>query len=155
MTGQSGRMGETSAGPSVPPVKGYGEGQEILFLHTEASDPKVAKLLTDMMGSPVLVVPALSQAPAAMLANVFVFTNGIKGGGPMGFQPDVFDRQPGDSAYTPLRALNLVSWKDGRAARELKSASEVKAAESRGEVTIARPGVVVNMPFLTWPGGRR
>ena len=155
MTGQSGRMGETSAGPSVPPVKGYGEGQEILFLHTEASDPKVAKLLTDMMGSPVLMVPSLVQASARMLANVFVFTNGIKGGGPMGFQPDVFDRPPGDPGYTPLRALNLVTWTEERAARELKSATKVKAAESKGEVTISRPGVVINMPFLTWPGGRR
>jgi len=31
----------------------------------------------------------------------------------------------------------------------------VKETEAKGEVTIERPGVVVNMPFLTWPGGRR
>lgn len=155
MTGQSGRMGETSAGPSVPPVKGYGEGQEILFLHTEASDPNVAKLLTDMMGSPVLVVPSLSHAAPTMLANVFVFTNGIKGDGPMGFQSDVFDRVPEDPGYTPLRALHLVTWMDERAARELKSATEVQAAASKGEVTISRSGAVINMPFVTWPGGHR
>jgi len=150
-----GGMSATTGGVSVPPVKGYAEGEEILFIHTEASDPNVAKLLTDMMGSPVLVVPSLARASNAMLATVFVFTNGIKGGGPMGFQPDVFDRPPGDSGYTPLRALNLVTWKDERGARELKSAAEVRMAELRGELTISRPGVVINMPFVTWPGGHR
>ena len=50
--------------PVVPAVTGHGEGREILFIHTETSDPKIAKILTDMMGgSPVLVVPALAKAP--------------------------------------------------------------------------------------------
>lgn len=148
-------MDETGAIPTVPPVKGYAEGQEIFFIHTEASDPQVAEVLTGMMGSPVLVVPSLALAPETMLAKVFVFTNGIQGGGPMGFQPDVFDRPPGDPGYTPLRALQLVTWKDPAAARELKSAAEIRAAEAKGQVTISLPGVVINMPFLTWPAGHR
>lgn len=144
-----------AAAPAVPPVKGFAEGEAIFFLHTEASDPEVARLLTEMMQSPVLVVPALAQAPAALLANVYVFTNGVKGEGPLGFQPDVFDRPPGTAGYSPLRALHLVTWQDPQGARVLKSAAEVAAAAARGEVTIERPGVVINMPLLTWPGGRR
>jgi hypothetical protein len=144
-----------AGGPTVPPVKAYAEGQEIRFIHTEASDAKVAKLLTDMMQSPVLVVPSLAQAPAAMLANVYVFTNGVKGDGPFGFQPDVFEKPPGVQVYSPLRALHLVTWKNERSSRLLKSAAEVKEAEAKGEVTIHRPGVVINMPMLTWPGGQR
>lgn len=143
------------AGPAVPPVRGYAEGQEILFLHTEASDPQVAEMLTNMMGSPVLLVPSLAQAPEAMRANVFVFTNGVRGDGPFGFQPDVFDRPPGTEGYSPLRAVNLVTWGDEGSARELKSVAEVVEAEAKGEVTIERPGAVVNMPMLTWPGGQR
>lgn len=139
----------------VPPVKAYTEGREIRFIHTEASDPKVAELLTGMMKSPVLMVPSLARAPEEMLAAVYVFKNGVKGKGPFGFQPDVFDRPPGTDGYSPLRALNLVTWKNPQVARELKSSAEVREAETRGEVTIERPGVVVNMPFLTWPGGRR
>jgi hypothetical protein len=54
---------------------------------TEASDPKVAKLLTNMMGSPVLTVPSLANASESMLANVYVFKNGVKGKRPFGFQP--------------------------------------------------------------------
>lgn len=144
-----------ASGPTVPPVKGYTEREEIRFIHTEASDPQVAQMLTDMMASPVLVVPSLGQAPDAILASVYVFTNGIRGEGPFGFQSDVFDNPPGREGYSPLRAVHLVSWKNAGAARELRSVAEVKDAEASGEVTIQRSGAVVNMPFLTWPGGQR
>lgn len=142
-------------GSVVPPVDGYMEGQHILFIHTEASDPKVAQVLTQMKGSPVLVVPSLAQAPTEMLAELYVFENGVKGGGPLNFQPDVFDSPPGTEGYRPLRRLNLVSWKNPPAVRELKSAAEVKKALAAGEITIEQPGVVINMPMLTWPDGHR
>ncbi len=145
--------------PTVPPVTGYAEGEEILFVHTEASDPDLAERLTEMMGgSPVLVVPALADVPESALADVYVFTNGVmpEGAmGPLGFQPDVFDNPPGTDGYSPLRAVNLVTWDDEQNARVLRSADEVLAAAEAGEVTIEQPGVVVNMPFLTWPGGQR
>jgi hypothetical protein len=141
--------------PAVPNVKGYLDGEEILFLHTEASDPKVAEMLTEMMGSPVLVVPELAQAPDPLLAPVYVFKNGVRGEGPFKFQADVFDSPPGSPGYRPLRAVHLVSWKEGRSPRLLKSAAEVRAAEQAGEIAIERAGVVVNMPLVTWPGGAR
>lgn len=140
----------------IPYTAGYVDGQRISFIHPEASDPKVADLLTEMLRSPVLVVPSLAQAPEAMLAEVYVFTNGVKRGeGPFKFQADVFDRPPGQEGYSPLRRVNLVAWKDEGKARELRSAAEVRAAEAAGEIEIKRPGVVVNMPLLAWPGGRR
>lgn len=144
-----------AGGPTVPPVTGYTAGQEMRFIHTEASDPQIAQILTDMMGSPVLVVPALAEAPASMLAHVYVFTNGVKGDGPLGFQPDVFDHPPGTDGYSPLRALSKVTWTNPHEARVLKSAADVQAAAAQGEVTLDQPGVVVNMPLLTWPGGQR
>lgn len=153
--GMAGRGRMVAEVPGVPPVRGYAEGQEIVFIHTEASDPQVAEMLTRMMNSPVLVVPSLARAPEAMLANVYVFQNGITGEGPFGFQPDVFDHPPGTPGYSPLRAVHLVRWKDEALARLVRSAAEVRAADARGELTIVPSGVVVNMPFLTWPGGRR
>lgn len=142
-------------GSVVPPVEGYVAGQKIRFIHPEASDPEVAALLTNMMGSPVLIVPSLAQVPQEALANVYVFTNGIKGNGPFDFQADVFDHPPGSSGYTPLRALNLVRWKNEDAARLLTSAEEVDEAVAKGQLATERPGVVINMPLLAWPGGRR
>ncbi|OGA57497.1 MAG: hypothetical protein A3G81_15165 [Betaproteobacteria bacterium RIFCSPLOWO2_12_FULL_65_14] len=142
-------------GTVVPPVDGYIEGQRIRFIHPEASDPKVAQLLTKMKGSPVLVVPELAKAPKETLANVYVFKNGVKGNGPFEFQADVFDNPPGTKGYSPLRSLNLLTWKSETAARELRSADEVRKAIAAGELSVEQPGVVINMPLLTWPGGNR
>lgn len=140
----------------LPPVQGFYEGEEIFFAHPEASDPEVADRLTEMMaGSPVLVVPELADAPADAVDDIYVFTNGVEGMGPFGFQPDVFPSAPGDEDYSPLRRVLLVSWQDEGEARELTSADEVVAAEQAGELDVETTGTVVNMPFLTWPDGQR
>lgn len=139
----------------LPAGMAYADGQEIYFVHTEASDPDVAQLLTDMMASPVILVPGLADTPESALAEVYVFDNGLEGKGPLGFQPDVFDNPPGSQGYSPLRRLNVVTWVDSSAARLLKSAAEVQQALDAGEVTIAQPGVVINMPFVIWDGGKR
>lgn len=139
----------------LPAGKAWAEGREIFFVHTEASNADVAQKLTDMMKSPVIHVPSLANVPAESLANVYVFTNGIQGSGPFGFQADVFDNPPGMEGYTPLRRLNVVSWADESRARELKSAKEVLDAETAGEVTIEVTSEVINMPFVVWDGGQR
>jgi hypothetical protein len=139
----------------VPVGQAYAEGKEIYFTHTEASDPAIAEMLTNMMNSPVFYVPSLSQVPDESLANVYVFKNGLKGMGPLGFQPDVFDNAPGTPGYSPLRRLNVVTWVDPDQAIELKSAAAVLALEQSGDVTIEQPGVVINMPFIVWDGGNR
>lgn len=145
-------MGTTAL---MPVGRAYAEGREIYFMHTEASDAAVADLLTDMMDSPVLFVSSLAETPDSALANVYVFTNGIQGMGPLGFAPDVFDNPPGADGYSPLRRLNLVTWSDPTAARELKSAEQVLAAVASAEASIEQPGVVINMPFVVWDGGKR
>jgi len=139
----------------LPAGKAFAEGKEIYFVHTEVSDPDIAKLLSDMMTSPVLYVPGLASAPDESLANVYVFENGLKGMGPLGFQADVFDNPPGTDGYSPLRRLNVVTWVDPARAVMLTSADGIIAAQDAGEVTIAQPGVVVNMPFVVWDGGQR
>lgn len=139
----------------LPAGKAYAEGKEIYFIHTEASDAGVAEKLTTMMKSPVVLVPSLADVPDEALANVYVFTNGVEGSGPFGFQADVFDNPPGTDGYTPLRRLNVITWEEGTTARELKSVAEVREAEANGELGIEQPGVVINMPFVVWDGGQR
>ena len=139
----------------LPAGMAYAEGKEIYFIHTEASDAGVATLLTDMMSSPVLLVPSLAETPASALADVYVFENGLAGEGPLGFQPDVFNYPPGTEGYSPLRRLNVVTWADASLARLLKSETEVMAALAADQLSIAQPGVVINMPFVVWDGGKR
>jgi hypothetical protein len=139
----------------LPAGKAYADGKEIYFVHTEASDQGVSETLTKMMDSPVVHVPSLADVPEEALANVYVFTNGVEGSGPFGFQPDVFDNPPGTDGYTPLRRLNVITWEDGAKIRVLTSAEDVLAAETAGELKIEQPGVVINMPFVVWDGGKR
>ena len=140
---------------SIPAGRAYAEGKEIFFSHTETSDPGVAEKLTNMMKSPVLVVPALAEAPDSMLAPVYVFTNGVTGKGPLGFQPDVFGFPPGTDGYTPLRKIIFVTWAEGVTASELKAESEVLAGADAGTLSLEISNVVVNMPFMSWDGGKR
>ncbi|MDP8960505.1 MAG: hypothetical protein M3N32_02635 [Actinomycetota bacterium] len=153
------QMGQMPDVPPVPPVFGYYDDREVFFIHPEASDPAVAEMLAQMMGSPVPVVASLAQVPQPALGSVYVFTNGLRPqatpAGPFGFQPDVFDSAPGHPAYTPLRRVVKVSWNDPGQARLLISTADIGEAHWRGEVTLEATPVVVNAPLLTWPGGHR
>jgi hypothetical protein len=150
-------MGEMdfSTDEFAPLVQGIYEGGEVFFIHTEASDPDIAELLTNMMGHEVVTVVGLAAISGDLLGNVYVFTNGLSGTGPLGFQPDVFDSIPGDEDYSPLRAVNLVTWQENATPSQLNSVDEIMAAASEQELEIEQPGIVVNMPILVWPGGHR
>jgi hypothetical protein len=146
------------SGPAVaelPVDKGYADGKEIYFTHTETSNTEAAERMTAIMESPVFYVPSLATVPAESLANVFVFTNGVKGSSMAGFQPSVFDNPPGTEGYSPLRLMHMVTWSDETQARELKSAAEVQTAIKAGELTMKHHGTVINMPIIVWDGGKR
>ncbi|MEE8116051.1 MAG: hypothetical protein V3T28_02985, partial [Gemmatimonadales bacterium] len=95
----------------------------------------------------------------------YVFTNGISqegvepwGGGPLGYQIDIFESVPGDEGYTPLRNPHLVTWNETAAPRILTSVAELLEAERNGELTVTQTNVIVNAPVVRWPteylGGR-
>ena len=139
----------------LPVDKGYAEGNEIYFTHTEVSVAELAEKMTTGMQSPVLYAPSLADVPLESQANVYSFTNGVKGDSMSGLQPSVFDNPPGTEGYTPLRRLNMVTWVDEAKARELKTAAEILEATEAGELTIQQTSVVINMPFIVWNGGQR
>ncbi len=139
----------------IPAGRAYADGEEIYFSHTEVSDPGVGELLSKMMKSPVLVVPTLAEIPDTSLALVYVFQNGIAGSGPLKFQPDVFPSPPGEDGYTPLRKIVFVNWVDESKAKELKSESEILSLADEGALTLEKSEIVVNMPFMSWNGGKR
>lgn len=153
--GPRGMSDEFTTGELAPLVLGLYEGEELFFIHTEISDPDVAALLTEMMGPQVVVVTELANAPNDLVDELFVFTNGVSGTGPLGFQPDVFASVPGDADYRPLRAIQLVTWQPGTTPRLLGSAQAVREAMTVGEVMVESSGIVVNAPVLVWHGGNR
>ncbi|MCX6082630.1 MAG: hypothetical protein NTW32_24140 [Chloroflexi bacterium] len=147
-----------ASGPAkaeLPAGMAFEGGKVVYFIHTEASDADIADKLTGMMKSPVLYVPSLADVPKSALANVYVFTNGSAGNGPLGFQSDVFDNPPGTPGYSPLRWLNTVTWSTPTESFEIKSANDILSAQSAGKLIVTQPGVVINMPFIVWEGGKR
>jgi hypothetical protein len=80
--------------------------------------------------------------PGNKLAPIWTVTNGVRG------QHNIVDTVPGQSDYTPLWQVNKVTFRLGVTAHELRSRSEVEAAQKQGEVTVVATSTVVNCPVL-------
>lgn len=147
------KLTKTSVPVTLPLTRGYVNGNEVFYISTEASDKDLAEHLTDVTGSRVAYTPALAKTPAGSLANIYAFSNGVVGPGPLGFQPNVADSQPGDVKYSPLWRINVVQWQNGTTPRELKSEQEILQASAAGQVKVTFTDMVVNCPFVQWHGG--
>ena len=77
----------------------------------------------------------------------------LRGFGPLGFQPNVADSQPGEPPYSPLWRINNVEWKQGVSPTELKSEADILSAQKIGELAVTPSDTVVNCPFVQWHGG--
>ena len=149
---------------SMPAINAYYNGREIWFMHTEVSDAQMAQRLSNMVGGNNMMgmmatkhVPRLADVPKETAGKLYVFTNGVTqegakpwGGGPFGYQIDIFDSIPGQDGYTPLRNPYIVTWSKNTAPRILKSVEEILAAERNGELTVTQSDVIVNAPIVQW-----
>ena len=144
---------ETNIPKILPLVRGFADGNQVFYITTEVSDEKLASYLSNLTNSRVVYTPALKYTPAQSFANIYEFTNGIKGSGPEGFQPNVADSQPGDNNYSPLWKVNLVTWNNGTTPRELTSEEDIVNAIKNKELTIKPTNIIVNCPFVQWKDG--
>ena len=144
---------ETNIPKVLPLVRGFTDGNEVFYITTEVSDEKLANYLSNLSNSRVVYTPALKYAPVQSLANIYEFTNGIKGSGPEGFQPNVADSQPGNNKYSPLWKVNLVTWNNSTTPRELTSEDDIVNAFKNKELTIKLTDIIVNCPFVQWKDG--
>jgi len=122
--------------------EGFVNGNPVFYINTDISDQKLATQLTCTTGFRVNYAPLLVQAPNDGVAQFYVFKNGIKGTGTLGFQPTVGNAQPGDTKYSPLWKIYIVEWKDGVTSTQLKSESEVMDAKAKGDLIVAPTNIV-------------
>ncbi len=86
-------------------------------------------------GMNVVHSPRLGEAPKARATGrVNVFMNGLKGPGPMGFQPSVFDSAPPSPSWSPYWDHATYAWKDGRTPRLLTDETFIRRARDAGEL---------------------
>jgi hypothetical protein len=136
----------------IPLVKGLYDGKDIFLITTETSDKSVKDLIGNATGSPVNFEPNLTKSQD--LGNLWIFKNGVKGSGFMGFQASVVDSIPGDPGYTPLWKVSIVEWKKTSTPTILGSDDAIAAAASKGQITITPTKAVVNCPILQWGGNK-
>ena len=129
--------------------RGWGpDGRTIYYIVTDATPSGPASMM-GVTNAPTLAKTVTS--PAAV--DLYQFTNGIKGSGPLGFQPGIASAALGDDSYSPLWRISLVTWNESVKASVLETIKDINAKKSTGDVTaeLARPmdsDHIVNCPFI-------
>ncbi len=126
--------------------RGWGpDGSTVYYIVTDAAP----KMPADMMGVPF--VEADSQLVGKGAVDLFQFTNGINGSGPMGFQAGIGAANPTDENYNPMWLIQFIEWKDPSQARVLQTLGDIATMQGSGAIEImpAMDGKhVVNCPFF-------
>jgi hypothetical protein len=129
--------------------RGWGpNGSTIYYIVTDATPKGPA----EMMG--VTYAPTSANLIANSAAvDLFQFMDGIKGSGPLGFQPGIAAAVPGDENYSPMWRVFIISWNEPENASILETKSDIDEFQSEGQITVnlARPmnsDHIVNCPFI-------
>ena len=141
----------------IPLVSGLYDSKPVSFITTEVSDKTMKDQMGNFTGSPVNYAPNLTKAQD--IGDLWIFKNGVKGAGLMGFQVTVFNSIPGDPAYTPLWRVNLAEWKTTTGTNAttptiLGSDDIIADAVKKGQITVTPTKVVVNCPIVQWGGNK-
>lgn len=149
------KLSRANVPATIPMHVGYYDGEEVLFIITDSSDPTHAEIVTASQGWKVEIAPLLKNAPEEALSNTYLFTNGIEGDGVHGYQGEIFTSTPAQpDRYSALTAHTHVTWHADTVPRILDSEAAVLEAVDAGEVTLSVLPVVMNMPHIVWPGGQ-
>lgn len=127
--------------------RGYGpDGKTIYYIVTDAT-PKIP---ADMMGVP-FVESDEKLISTGVAVDLFQFSNGINGTGPLGFQPGIGTSNPTDLNYSPIWKISFIEWKDPSSAKVLQTVNDINEMSKNEMISIA-PAIdgthVVNCPFF-------
>jgi hypothetical protein len=122
------------------------DGSTIYYIATDASIQEVA----DMLG--VIAVEKIGNTLVSSAASdLYVFTNGITGTGPAGFQASIGSTNAGDKFYSPFWRIQTATWADAESARFLTTTAEITETSINEELITAVGGFIVNCPFVEVP----
>jgi len=146
------KLSTTNAPVVIPLVKALYDSKGVLFIITEVSDKTMRDQIGNFTGSLVNYEPNLTKSQD--IGQLWIFKNGVKGPGLMGFQTNVLNSIPGDPHYTPLWKVNLVEWKTTSAPTILGSDDIIANAVKKGQITVTPTNVVINCPVVQWGGNK-
>jgi hypothetical protein len=146
------KLTTTSAPVVIPLVKALYDSKGVLFIITEVSDKTMRDQIGNFTGSLVNYEPNLTKSQD--IGQLWIFKNGVKGPGLMGFQTNVLNSIPGDPHYTPLWKVNIVEWKTASTPTILGSDDIIANAVKKGQITVTPTNVVINCPVVQWGGNK-
>ncbi len=129
--------------------RGWGpDGKTTYYIVTDATPSGPAETM-GVVSSPT----SANLIAHSGAVDLFQFKNGIKGTGPLGFQPGIAGAALGDTNYSPMWRIYLVEWNDAKSAKILETKSDIDSfrADDLISVSIARPtnsDHIVNCPFI-------
>ncbi|MDE1724920.1 MAG: hypothetical protein KGH76_03355 [Thaumarchaeota archaeon] len=88
--------------------------------------------------------------------NVYHFANGIQGAGPFGYQEGISSAQLGDSNYSPICKISIITWKDPKTAQVLETKNDVDFEKTNGtidiqEATVSGKNYMLDCPIVKSP----
>jgi hypothetical protein len=150
------KLTTTSAPVVIPLIKALYDSKGVLFIITEVSDKTMRDQIGNFTGSLVNYEPNLTKSQD--IGQLWIFKNGVKGPGLMGFQTNVLNSIPGDPHYTPLWKVNIVEWKttgtNATTPTILDSDDIIANAVKKGQITVTPTNVVINCPIVQWGGNK-
>ncbi len=138
----------------LPVLKGWFDGESVLYLTTDVSHADVAaakganfapRLADALPGGPP------QPGRRSSVDKVYAVTNFQ--------QPSIFASAPrpmgpasADASYSPLWQMVKVTWQPGRNPRELRAEEAVLDAAEKGDVVLEPTPVVLNCPIIQRAG---
>ena len=129
--------------------RGWGpDGSTIYYIVTDAT-PKGPAEMMGVVDSPTSANLIANSAAV----DLYQFMDGIKGSGPLGFQPGIAAAALGDENYSPMWRISIISWNEPENALVLETKSDIDQFQSEGQISVslARPmnsEHIVNCPFI-------
>ena len=140
---------------TIPMHQGYFEGDTVFFIITDASDQYHADIISENQNWSIHAASSLKDFPFSSLSPIYMFTNGVKGNGILGFQNEVFTNTPTQSElYSAFVKPIRVTWNSDSTPQVLDSEDKILSAIATGDVFLTETDLVLNMPQIVWPEGQ-
>jgi hypothetical protein len=83
--------------------------------------------------------------------DLYHFANGIKGDGPFGYQEGITSAQLGDSTYSPICKVSIITWKESQNAKILENKNDIEFEKSTNSISVQEASVLGKNYILDCP----
>jgi hypothetical protein len=110
--------------------RGWGpDGKTIYYIITAGTPEGPAQTMK------IQNVPLLSVLDSSS-RDFYQFVNVLQGAGPFGYQEGISSAQPGDSTYSPICKISLVTWNNPQDVKVLENKNDIDSEKSAGHITV-------------------